>query len=58
MGTASGWHRIMQAWINGPATDRMKDKIKMSYILDKNQYSSVAPFYYFKFGTNSKALKY
>jgi len=47
----------MQYWINGPATDGIDDKIKMAYILIENQYSSVPPFHYSIFGTNSKAKK-
>jgi hypothetical protein len=31
----AGSERIMQCWINGPATDGIDDKIKMAYILLK-----------------------
>jgi hypothetical protein len=37
----AGSERIMQCWINGPATGGSDDKIKMANILLKNQYSIV-----------------
>jgi hypothetical protein len=37
---------MMQYWINDPTTGGSDDKIKMAYILLKNQYSIVPPFHY------------
>jgi hypothetical protein len=45
---ASGSERIMQCWINVPATDGINDKIKMAYILLKTNipvfHHSIIPF--------------
>ncbi len=44
----AGSERIMQCWINGPATDGIDDKIKMAYILLKTNipafHHSIIPF--------------
>jgi hypothetical protein len=47
-GRAYGLERIMQCWINGPATDGIDDKIKMVNILLKTNipafHHSIIPF--------------
>ena len=51
---AYGSERIMQCWINGPATDGIDDKIKMANILLK---TNIPPFYYSISGANSEVPK-
>jgi hypothetical protein len=51
---AYGSERIMQCWINGPATDGIGDKIKMDSILLK---TNIPAFQYSILGANSGSQK-